>query len=237
VNDLCSRLWHDGATHRPSQPGQPPLLQKGDLWLPERMVAALGQLAYTAAACIVCFMLGRWTHAPPSQRPLQGMMAAVAVQTYAPPAGHGEVAVPSTHSDVRGAVHNLRIGGFRFNVLVSKAGVLRSGDVHAARQFDMVFRGSVAVTTREAGRDVVRRYESGDLVVIPAHVPHIFSFLNDTVMAEWWDGPFGAKYYRPYRQRVDEVMRRMTVAPQQPAAAALPSPRKQRRIGDLPSSR
>jgi hypothetical protein len=35
----------------------------------------------------------------------------VAPLLYEPPRGHGEVAVPSTVNDVRGAVHNLQIGG------------------------------------------------------------------------------------------------------------------------------
>ena len=44
------------------------------------------------------------------------------------------------------------------------------------------------MTTREYGRDVSREYTAGQLVVIPAHTPHIFEFLNRTVMAEWWAG-------------------------------------------------
>lgn len=177
-------------------------------------------LSSAAAACVVFFVLGRWSQSPPIRRPLQHMEKYVAEQTYKPPPGHGEVAVPSTHEDIRGAVHNLRIGGFRFNVLVSRSGVLRSGDVHPCRQFDMIFQGRVQVTTREEGRDVNRMYNSGDLVVIPPHIPHIFAFLDETVMAEWWDGTFDAHYYRPYRQRVDEVMRRMAREAQHAEARA-----------------
>jgi hypothetical protein len=158
------------------------------------------------------------------------MEKSVAEQTYKPPPGHGEVAVPSMHEDIRGAVHNLQIGGFRFNVLVSRSGVLRSGDVHPCRQFDMIFQGRVQVTTREEGRDVDRMYNSGELVVIPAHIPHIFAFREDTVMAEWWDGAFDAQYYRLYRQRVDEVMRRM--AHQAPHAGARAPLRSSQRRND-----
>jgi hypothetical protein len=45
------------------------------------------------------------------------------------------------------------------------------------------------------------------MLVIPAHVPHIFRFLNDTVMGEWWDEAFETRYYRPYRRVVDAALR------------------------------
>jgi hypothetical protein len=164
-----------------------------------------------AVVCVACFLLGRWSAAPSADPPLQRMEAEVAQGAYSVPLGHGVVAVPSVLKDVRGEVHNLRIGGFRFNVLVSHFGVLRSGDVHTSRQFDLIFSGSIKVTMRRAGRDIERMYGSGDLVVIPAHVPHIFEFLSFTVMVEWWEGQgFDAQYFRPYRKRIDEAMTKMT---------------------------
>ena len=141
-------------------------------------------------------------------RPLSAVAPEVAPGLYDPPAGHGEVQVPSVHLDARGAVHNLKFGGFRFNVLVSRGGTLRSGDVHTSPQLDMIFEGHVRVTTREDGQDVVREYGRGELVVIPAHVPHIFNFLNKTVMAEWWERAFDCKYYRPYRRVVDDALKK-----------------------------
>ena len=102
----------------------------------------------------------------------------------------------------------------RFNVLVTRAGVLRSGDVHRHVQYDAIFSGRVAVTSREGGRDVRREYGAGDFIALPAHTPHLFEFLNHTVMAEWWEHvsdrgePFEARYYTPYRQRISAAMLR-----------------------------
>ena len=128
---------------------------------------------------------------------------------YSPPAGHGEVSVPSVVRDARGEVQNLRIGGFRFNVLVSEAGTLRSGDVHRSPQYDMIFSGNVHLTTREHGRDVTRSHGAGELVIIPANVPHVFRFHNKTVMAEWWPDSeqFETRYYKPYRRDVDAALK------------------------------
>ena len=60
--------------------------------------------------------------------------------------------------------------------------------------------------------DRTREYGPGELAVIPRHVPHIFRFVNDTVLAEWWTGSFEARYYRPYRTIVDRATHAMREA-------------------------
>lgn len=182
---------------------------------------------------LLLFLSGRWSVSNACSAPLGARSGPQEVaqeahgSLYDPPQGHGVVAVPSVLKDARGEIHNLQIGGARFNILVSKAGTMRSGDVHRWPQLDMVFSGVVRVTTREAGRDVVRTYSSGDRIVIPSNVPHMFFFVNETVMAEWWLGPFEARYYRPYREKVDSSMQRLATAP----------PPRRRRLGQRARSR
>ena len=171
-----------------------------------------------ALSSIAAFLAGRWSSVSQPGKPaiLKEVASDVAPHLYSPPPFHGEVAVPSTVRDARGEVHNLRIGGFRFNILVSEKGTLRSGDVHRNDQLDMIFSGHVQVTTRENGVDVVREYKGGDFLVIPAHTPHIFHFLKHTVMAEWWtDEVFECRYYRPYREKVDAALHAATIAQRQ----------------------
>ena len=179
---------------------------------PARALAVAAHMHVTArvlgwvGACAIAFAAGRWSVGQdPRDYVLADVTPAVQAELRAPPEGHGEEKVPSTKRDVRGSIHNMRIGGFRFNVLTTKRGMLRSGDVHKARQFDMIFSGSVRVTTREHDTDVQRVYHGGQLVIIPANVPHIFEALSDTVMAEWWEGDskFECRYYNPYRRKVD----------------------------------
>lgn len=75
-----------------------------------------------------------------SAPPLRDVADEVKQSLYSPPVGHGEVLVPSVIRDVRGEIHNLRIGGVRFNVLVSREGTMRSGDVHAQTQYDLILK-------------------------------------------------------------------------------------------------
>ena len=165
-------------------------------------------VACSALALATAFFIGRWTHSFGRQQ--QTELSNVAPEErnllYTPPPGHGAVKVPSILRDARGEIHNLRIGAARFNILATLAGAMRSGDVHRSRQLDLVFSGLCVVTTREAGRDVRRTYGAGSLIELPAHVPHVFEFLNDTVMAEWWpDAAYETRYYQPYRAKVDRA--------------------------------
>ena len=136
-------------------------------------------IPWVAVSSILAFLAGRWSAQDAAPKLLSNVAPEVMPLLYEPPPGHGSVSVPSVKRDARGAVHNLLVGGFRFNVLQSIKGSVRSGDVHRSRQYDMIFSGRAQVTTRERGRNIVREYTSGDLVVIPAFVPHIFTFLND----------------------------------------------------------
>jgi hypothetical protein len=90
--------------------------------------------------------------------------------------------------------------------IVVYRGVMRSGDIHANVQHDFVFHGNVLVWILKAdGSTQKTLYSDHDYIAIPAYTPHIFEFITDTVLAEWWDGagPFHAWYYEPYRSIVE----------------------------------
>ena len=68
----------------------------------------------------------------------------------------------------------------------------------------------VRVTRLVGGTETVSEVSSSETVLIAAHVPHLFEFLEDTVMTEVWrhprthtQCPFDLWYYRPFRDRVD----------------------------------
>lgn len=113
------------------------------------------------------------------------------------------VPVPSVFRDARGEIHNFVIGPQRLNLLHTKAGVMRSGDIHKDTQHDFVFRGKVNVWTLTPNGSTAKKvYGPNEYIAIPPYTPHVFEFLEDSVIAEWWDGPFQAWFYEPYRKVV-----------------------------------
>ena len=109
-------------------------------------------------------------------------------------------------SDARGEIRKLAMGGFDFNVAFTRAGFMRGGNLHKCKQWGFVFSGDVAVIMPDKnrpGNEVLYRYNAKELFDVPADTAHIFRFDHDTVMAEWWDCPYHAYNYVPYRRRVD----------------------------------
>jgi hypothetical protein len=43
-------------------------------------------------------------------------------------------------------------------------------------------------------------------VTTPPGVAHLFEFLEDTDLLEWWDCPYQAWFYKPYRHRIAKAL-------------------------------
>mmetsp|Transcript_3185 Transcript_3185/g.7311 ORF Transcript_3185/g.7311 Transcript_3185/m.7311 type:complete len:253 (-) Transcript_3185:1537-2295(-) len=123
------------------------------------------------------------------------------------------IPTPSIYYDGRGEIHNISVNDKdrRLNILYTRKGVMRSGDLHPNVQCDFVFAGSVQVWTLEKDGSTKKTiYGPKQYIEIPPYVPHVFNFLEDTVIAEWWEGRdgttsnFRAWFYKPYRCIVDE---------------------------------
>ena len=132
------------------------------------------------------------------------------------------IPTPSIYCDGRGEIHNVSVAtssisrsgdwnNRRFNILYTNKGVMRSGDLHPNFQCDFLFSGSVQVwTLQKDGSTKKTVYGPKQYIEIPPYVPHVFNFVEDTVMAEWWEGrdgtasTFRAWFYKPYRCIVDK---------------------------------
>jgi len=117
--------------------------------------------------------------------------------------------------DSRGWIEFCEAEGQKFNVLFSKAGSYRSGDYHKTSQHDIIVFGTVEVRERSIGfikmtdgPEAFRLENAGHSFCVYAGYAHLFHFRADTLMIEWWDGEFEAKYYKPYRDIVDESLKR-----------------------------
>ena len=108
------------------------------------------------------------------------------------------------HKDIRGEIRRYDFKGVKFNALFTKAGKYRSGDFHPVTQYDLILKGKFQITFRKGNKDVVFKKGENELIIIPPNTPHLFKSLTDTVMLEWWGGPFAVGYYEPYRKIVEK---------------------------------
>lgn len=82
---------------------------------------------------------------------------------------------------------------------------MRSGYLHPEPKYDFVLSGVVEVwvlTPTGTDKKIYHRHETFE---IPKYTPHLLHFLEDSVIAEWWDQPNESRcwYYHPYRNIVD----------------------------------
>lgn len=120
--------------------------------------------------------------------------------------GPGRIAsapIPSVFSDDRGSIHRLRIGHRRINLLYSKKETMRSGYLNSVLSHDFVITGRVEVWTLAETGTVKKIYKEREYFSIEPYVPHILYFLEETNIAEWYDGTFRCWYYHPYRNIVN----------------------------------
>lgn len=96
------------------------------------------------------------------------------------------------------------------NVMYTRKGFYRSGDLHECEQVNALVSGSATLTTLELGIQKKTKLKAGDTHRIQAGVPHLFYFEADSVMNEYWvhasNGSlckFRAWYYKPFRRFVD----------------------------------
>jgi hypothetical protein len=101
--------------------------------------------------------------------------------------------------------------GKRINIVQTCQGAMRSGDLHPNTQCSFVFEGSVEVWIPQRDGST-KKFKLGprDYFEVPAYVPHVEHFLQDTIHAEWWEandvtGANGFRHwlYAPYRRLVD----------------------------------
>lgn len=112
------------------------------------------------------------------------------------------------YKDIRGRIERMDFKGVKFNIIETKKGFMRSGDLHKNIQFDLILSGKIELWVLV--KDITEKTIIGpnQYVVLNPHVPHLFNFIEDTVMIEWWDGPFEAWFYKPYRDIIDEQFKK-----------------------------
>ncbi|MEK7072103.1 MAG: cupin domain-containing protein [Patescibacteria group bacterium] len=109
-------------------------------------------------------------------------------------------------SDRRGEIFINKFKGTEFNVIFTNAGGYRAGDYHPTEQYNVVLKGKIKLTLRQKNKDISKQYGPNELIIIPPNTPHLYKFIIDTVMIEWFAGRYMARYYEPYRKIIKKQL-------------------------------
>eukprot|EP00897_Mesotaenium_endlicherianum_P005257 jgi/Mesen1/475/ME000101S10698 len=100
--------------------------------------------------------------------------------------------------------------GIIVNMMRTVPGTMRSGDVHNCTQFDVILKGKTRLRLKNlaTGEEVTQEYSGQhDYIAIPPRVAHLFEFVEENYMIEWWACDFKSWYYKPYRDIIDSSLK------------------------------
>eukprot|EP01024_Parvocaulis_polyphysoides_P041712 TRINITY_DN38286_c0_g1_i1.p1 TRINITY_DN38286_c0_g1~~TRINITY_DN38286_c0_g1_i1.p1 ORF type:complete len:235 (-),score=23.59 TRINITY_DN38286_c0_g1_i1:336-1016(-) len=108
--------------------------------------------------------------------------------------------------DDRGDIYKFKLADdVVVNMYKTVKGFMRSGDLHNCTQYDISLKGRAILTIRniQTGQDEIIQVEPYQLIVLPPRMAHMFEFLEDNYLLEWWSCDFQAWYYPPFRSIID----------------------------------
>ncbi len=82
------------------------------------------------------------------------------------------------------------VAGKWCSFLETKKGAYRGDHTHPYDQYTVLLGGSAMVVKQVDGKLVECPLEENKVHVTPKDVPHILIPLEDSVLYEWWDGPY-----------------------------------------------
>ena len=91
--------------------------------------------------------------------------------------------------DERGKLTQLVRDGFsQFNIIFSKAGVLRGNHFHKINREEFyVISGDFELTAQKGEKEEIIHFSTGDMFLIPPYVIHKFLYYSDTLLASMYD--------------------------------------------------
>lgn len=107
------------------------------------------------------------------------------------------------NEDKRGRIFSILLGKKEYLILETTRGFRRGGDYHESKQYDIVLSGKIKVVTPQEEKIL----QEGDSTAFLPFQPHYFEALENCYVLEWLSGPYEKKYYKPYRDLVEEVMK------------------------------
>lgn len=85
--------------------------------------------------------------------------------------------------------------GRYYSVLYTRAGMFRGNHIHPNDQHTLLLDGKGRYVFREGDEDVDHHLVVGEILDVPAEMPHIFLPEEDCLSVEWWEGMFEAEEY------------------------------------------
>ena len=101
---------------------------------------------------------------------------------------HRNLKLEEEEPDARGEWYSWIYRGKYYCILYTRAGMYRGAHKHPVTQYTLLLDGKGKYVFKVGNREEEHPLKPGDLLKVPAGVPHIFLAETDCLSIEWWDG-------------------------------------------------
>jgi len=91
--------------------------------------------------------------------------------------------------------YNWTYKGRFYSILYTRAGMYRGNHIHPNKQRTLLLDGKGKYIFKVDGEEVSKPLKIGEILEVPAGVPHILIPEEDCLSVEWWDGLFEAEEF------------------------------------------
>jgi len=118
--------------------------------------------------------------------------------------------------DARGEWYDWTYNGKYYCILYTRAGMFRGAHKHPNTQYTLLLDGKGKYVFKVGDKEEEHPLKPGEILTVPAGVPHIFLPETDCLTVEWWDGLYSdekcesefAHYLKEIEKRIKEFERR-----------------------------
>ncbi|MBQ04329.1 hypothetical protein CL673_06435 [Candidatus Bathyarchaeota archaeon] len=94
-----------------------------------------------------------------------------------------------------GEGHKFTYEGKFYSILYTRGGLFRGNHIHPVDQHTLLMKGMGRYVFKVNGENLDHVLVEGEILDVPAGVPHIFLPEEDCLTVEWWEGDFIAEEY------------------------------------------
>ena len=94
-----------------------------------------------------------------------------------------------------GEGHKFIYQGKFYSVLYTRGGMFRGNHIHPVNQHTLLLKGKGRYVFKVDGENEDHVLTEGEIMDVPAGIPHIFLPEEDSLTVEWWEGDFLVEEY------------------------------------------
>lgn len=100
-----------------------------------------------------------------------------------------------------GALYDVDLLKHKSYLLTSLQGTYRGGKARSVQKQFIMLSGKAESITIAEDQEQAEMVTPGQIYIVPAHVPHLLYFLEDSEFFEWWDKDYSERKYQPFYDR------------------------------------